>query len=366
VDRRLRRRPPRLSPKSFAGAHRVPISPFQIKLNPRWRGAFGLSKRAPRNAGDRRSRSFGILRQMVENKPQDLTASLTRFVPLSSGERRLLHTRHGDLDFSRRTLVMGILNVTPDSFYEGSRRPNPVAAIAAGVAIAAAGADIIDVGGESSRPGAPAVSEDEELNRVLPVVRGLRREIALPISIDTYKSSTARAALDAGADIVNDISALRFDPVMISLAAAEKVPVVLMHMQGTPRTMQVEPRYQDVTREVRDFLAMQLYEALDAGIAAESIILDPGIGFGKTIEHNLQLLRGLPALTALGQPLLIGVSRKAFIGKILGLDSADRLEGSLAAAVAAALAGANVVRVHDVAETTKAIRVADAIRFGLS
>jgi len=144
------------------------------------------------------------------------------------------------------------------------------------------------------------------------------------------------------------------------------VPVVLMHMQGTPRTMQVEPHYQDVTREVRDFLAMQLYEAMDAGIAAESIILDPGIGFGKTIEHNLQLLRGLPALAALGQPLLIGVSRKAFIGKILGLDSADRLEGSLAAAVAAALAGANVVRVHDVAETTKAMRVADAIRFGLS
>jgi dihydropteroate synthase len=232
--------------------------------------------------------------------------------------------------------------------------------------MAAEGADIIDVGGESSQPGAQPVSEDEELNRVLPVVRGLRRALTLPISIDTYKSGTARAALDAGADIVNDISALRFDPGMISLVAAEKVPIVLMHMQGTPRTMQVEPLYEDVTREVRDFLAMQLYEGMDAGIAAESIILDPGIGFGKTIEHNLQLLRGLPALAALGQPLLVGVSRKAFIGKILGLESADRLEGSLAAAVAAALAGANIVRVHDVAETSKVIRVADAIRFGFS
>ena len=303
---------------------------------------------------------------MVENKPHDLTASLTRFAPLPAGERRLLCTRHGDLDFSRRTLVVGILNVTPDSFYEGSRRPDSARAIAAGVAMAAEGADIIDVGGESSRPGAQPVSEDEELNRVLPVVRGLRRALTLPISIDTYKSGTARAALDAGADIVNDISALRFDPGMISLVAAEKVPIVLMHMQGTPRTMQVEPLYEDVTREVRDFLAMQLYEGMDAGIAAESIILDPGIGFGKTIEHNLQLLRGLPALAALGQPLLVGVSRKAFIGKILGLESADRLEGSRAAAVAAALAGANIVRVHDVAETSKVIRVADAIRFGFS
>jgi dihydropteroate synthase len=211
------------------------------------------------------------------------------------------------------------------------------------------------------------VPEEEELARVLPVIQGLRREVAAPISIDTYNANTARAALDAGADIVNDISALRFDSQMVSLIATEKVPVVLMHMQGTPRTMQIEPQYRDVTREVRDFLAAQLYEAMDAGIAPGEIILDPGIGFGKTIEHNIRLLRDLPAMAALGQPLLVGVSRKAFIGKILALESAaDRLEGSLAAAVAAALAGANIVRVHDVAETSKAIRVADAIRFGLS
>jgi dihydropteroate synthase len=170
--------------------------------------------------------------------------------------------------------------------------------------------------------------------------------------------------LDAGADIVNDISALRFDPAMASMVAAEKVPLILMHMQGTPRTMQREPQYVDVVREVRDFLAAQLDQAMNAGVAQDSVVIDPGIGFGKTIEHNLQLLRGLPMLAALGQPLLVGVSRKTFIGKILGAEPADRLEGSLAAAVAAVLAGANILRVHDVAESYKATRIADAIRFG--
>ncbi len=304
---------------------------------------------------------------MADRKPEELSAPFNRLAPLSpasAGERRTLSTRHGQLDFTHRTLVMGILNLTPDSFYAGSRRPDPAHAVVDGIAMVAGGAEIIDVGGESTRPGAQPVSEEEELGRVLPVVRGLRREIGAPISIDTYKSNIARAALEAGADIVNDISALRFDPAMVSLIATEKVPVVLMHMQGTPRTMQHEPHYDDVTREVRDFLAAQLYEAMDGGVAPESIILDPGIGFGKTIEHNLQLLRGLPAVAALGQPLLVGVSRKAFIGRILGLEADHRLEGSLAAAVAAVSAGANIVRVHDVAETCKAIRVADAIRFG--
>ncbi|HWH78872.1 MAG TPA: dihydropteroate synthase, partial [Candidatus Binatus sp.] len=224
--------------------------------------------------------------------------------------------------------------------------------------------DIIDIGGESTRPGAQTVSETEELARVLPVIQGLRREISLPISVDTCKSSVARAALDGGADIINDISALRFDPEMIRLAARQNVPVILMHMQGTPQTMQNEPKYADVVREVRDFLAAQLYDAMDAGIASESVVIDPGIGFGKSLDHNLQLLRGLPMLAALGQPLLVGVSRKAFIGKILNLTADERLEGSLAAAVAAALNGANIVRVHDVAETGRALRIADAIRFG--
>ncbi|HEX9264163.1 MAG TPA: dihydropteroate synthase [Candidatus Binatia bacterium] len=302
---------------------------------------------------------------MADQNTQDLNMSGNLFAPLASSGRGYLLTRRGKLDLARRTLIMGIINVTPDSFFDGGLRHDPVKAIADGIAMTQNGADILDVGGESTRPGAQPVSEDEELARVLPVVRGLRREVSVPISIDTYKANIARAALDAGADIVNDISALRFDPAMASLIAMEKVPVVLMHMQGTPRTMQQEPRYADVVREVRDFLAAQLYEALDGGIAQDMIVIDPGIGFGKTVEHNLQLLRGLPVLAALGQPLLVGASRKAFLGKLLNLEKpAERLEGSLAAAVAAVLAGANMIRVHDVAETSKAVRIADAIRYG--
>jgi dihydropteroate synthase len=304
-----------------------------------------------------------------DGKSQELNAgpmSLPPLGPLMSADRGYVSTRHGKLDCARRTVIMGILNVTPDSFYDGGRRSEPTRAIADGVEMVQSGAEVLDVGGESTRPGARPVDEAEELDRVLPVIRGLRREVAVPISIDTYKAGVARAALDAGADIVNDISALRFDPALVSLVAAEEVPVILMHMQGKPQTMQSEPRYNDVVREVRDFLAAQLYEAMDAGIAAERIILDPGIGFGKTLEHNLQLLRGLPTLAALGQPLLVGASRKAFIGKILDLDPDHRLEGSLAAAVAAVLGGANLLRVHDVAETCRAARMADAIRFGFN
>ncbi len=301
---------------------------------------------------------------MRDQKLANLNTALGELAPIA-GEARVLATRHGSLDFTRRTLIMGIINVTPDSFFDGGRRFEAAAAVADGVAMIASGADILDVGGESTRPGAAPVSEEEETARVLPVVRGLRARIGAPISIDTYKASVARAALEEGADIVNDISALRFDPGMAALVAAEKVPLILMHMQGTPRTMQQDPQYRDVVREVRDFLAAQLYAALEAGVVQEAVIVDPGIGFGKTVEHNLELLRGLPALAALGQPLLVGASRKTFIGKILGAEPADRLEGSLAAAVAAVLGGANILRVHDVAETVKAVRIADALRFGV-
>jgi dihydropteroate synthase len=276
----------------------------------------------------------------------------------------MLVTRHGNVDFSGRTVIMAILNITPDSFYDGGRRGDLNQALRDGIAMLDAGAEIIDIGGESTRPGSQPVSADEEAARVLPVVRGLRREMKAPISIDTYKAKVAQRALDAGADMINDISALRFDSEMISVVAREQVPVVLMHMQGTPRTMQAEPRYEDVVREVRDFLAAQLCQALDGGIAREAVAIDPGIGFGKTLEHNLALLRGLPDLAALGQPLLVGASRKAFIGKILGLGADERLEGSLAAAVAAILNGANILRVHDVQETVRAARIADAIRYG--
>ena len=304
---------------------------------------------------------------MSPSNPADLRATVSQFnpvLPAGGQTNRELKTRHGSIDLARRTAVMGVLNVTPDSFYDGGRHFDTGQATADGLAMAQAGADIIDVGGESSRPGAQPVSEADELARVIPVIQSLRRQCDLPISIDSYKAPVARAALDAGADIVNDISALSFDPAMAPLVAQEKVPVVLMHMRGTPRTMQADPRYPDVVREVRDFLAERLYDAMDAGIDADDIVLDPGIGFGKTIEHNIQLLRGLPVLAALGQPLLVGVSRKAFIGKILGLAADQRLEGSLAAAVAAVLNGANIIRVHDVAETCRAVRVADALRFG--
>jgi dihydropteroate synthase len=260
---------------------------------------------------------------------------------------------------------MGIINVTPDSFYDGGKRFDPGRAVADGLGLVESGADILDIGGESTRPGAPPVSAEEELGRVLPVVQGLRRTVKVPISIDTYKARVAQAALTEGADIVNDISALRFDPEMVAVLAAEKVPVVLMHMQGTPQTMQAEPRYDNVLREVQDFLTARARFALAAGVERGKIILDPGIGFGKTLDHNLTLLRGLPSLASLGHPLLIGASRKAFIGKILDVQPDERLEGSLAAAVAAVFGGAHIIRVHDVKETSRALRVADAIRLGV-
>jgi dihydropteroate synthase len=304
---------------------------------------------------------------MAPNSPTNSPSAASQFNPLMPGAgqaNRDLTTRHGRIDFTRRTAIMAVLNITPDSFYDGGRHFDSAAAIAEALAMAQAGADIVDIGGESSRPGAAPVAEADELARVIPVIKGFRQRCALPISIDTYKASVASAALDAGADIVNDISALGFDAAMAPLVAKEKVPVVLMHMRGTPRTMQTDPQYADVVREVRDFLAERLYDAMDAGIAADCIVLDPGIGFGKTVDHNLQLLRGLAMLGALGQPLLVGVSRKNFIGKILGVEPNQRLEGSLAAAVAAVLGGANIVRVHDVAATCRAGRVADALRFG--
>lgn len=292
---------------------------------------------------------------MGAKKPLDASASQKHWI---------LSTSRGIMDMARRTAVMGIVNVTPDSFSDGGRYLDSRNAISRGVDLAAQGADIIDVGGESTRPGARTVSAREERERVLPVIRGLRREISLPISVDTYKAEVAKAALDEGADMVNDISALRFDAGMVSLVAGAKVPVVLMHMQGTPRTMQERPHYKDVIEEVKEFLRSRLRFALEAGVALENIVIDPGIGFGKGLEHNLALLRGLPALASLGRPILVGPSRKTFVGQLLALGPEERLEGSLAAAVAAVLGGANMVRTHDVKETRRAVRIADALRFG--
>lgn len=304
---------------------------------------------------------MSVARQVPTDDRMDATPRNSRTEP---PHHLCLPTRHGELNYERQTLVMGVLNVTPDSFYDGGRRPDPERAIDDALIMAADGAAIVDIGGESTRPGAEPVSTGEELDRVLPIIEGVRRRSSVPISIDTYKAAVARAALCAGADIVNDISALRFDPEMVALLAQERVPVILMHMQGTPRTMQSEPRYDDVVREVGEFLAAQTDRAMRAGLAREQIVIDPGIGFGKSLAHNLSLLRDLSEFLTLGQPLLVGASRKRFIGNLLNLEADERLEGSLAAAVAAALAGANILRVHDVKETVRALRVADAIRLG--
>ena len=275
----------------------------------------------------------------------------------------VLATRHGTVDMRFRTAVMGILNVTPDSFSDGGRYADVESAVARGVEMARQGASIVDVGGESTRPGAAPVSAAEESERVAPVIRELRRRIDVPISIDTYKEEVARGALAAGADMVNDVSALRFDPAMAGLVAREGVPVVLMHMKGRPRTMQIAPRYRDVVGEVTAFLRERIAFAVGSGIAADGIVVDPGIGFGKDLDHNLTLLRNLGALASLGRPVLVGLSRKAFLGRLQeGAGTESRLAGSLAGASAAVLAGAHMVRVHDVLETCRAVRVADAIR----
>jgi dihydropteroate synthase len=263
-----------------------------------------------------------------------------------------------------RTAVIGVLNVTADSFSDGGRYLDPELAVARGLELARHGAAVIDVGGESTRPGAAPVALAEEIERVVPVIRALRRHLDVPISIDTYKAEVARKALAAGADIVNDVSALRFDPDMAGLLASEAVPVVLMHMQGEPRTMQDQPSYQDVVTEVKKFLRDRVAFAGSNGIRETAIVVDPGIGFGKTLSHNLQLLRRLPEFVSLGRPLLVGLSRKSFIGRLLDAGPEHRLEGSLAAAVVAALGGAQMLRVHDVLETCRAVRIVDAIRTG--
>jgi dihydropteroate synthase len=255
---------------------------------------------------------------------------------------------------------MGVVNVTPDSFSDGGLYLDPGAAIAHGRELAAAGAEILDVGGESTRPGAEAVPAPEELRRVVPVVQGLVATEA-QVSVDTSKAAVAAAALDAGAEIVNDVTALRGDPGMAALCAERDATVVLMHMRGNPRTMQDDPRYEDVVAEVKAFLAERLEAATAAGVAEERVWLDPGIGFGKTAAHNMELLRRLGELRELGRPLVIGTSRKSFIGKVDGSAAGERLGGTIASSVLAAAEGAEVLRVHDVAEVRQALAVATAI-----
>jgi dihydropteroate synthase len=257
------------------------------------------------------------------------------------------------------TTLMGIVNVTPDSFSDGGEFLEAEAAIAHGRHLASEGAEILDVGGESTRPGAAEVSAEEELRRVLPVIEALAGE-GLRVSVDTSKAAVAERALEAGAEIVNDITALG-DPAMASVCAASGCGLVLMLMKGTPRTMQENPVYEDVTREVRDFLAERLARAAEAGVAEERVWIDPGIGFGKTTDHNLELIERLGELRELGRPVVLGASRKSFLGRLTGRDVDERLGGSLAAAVLGVARGADVLRVHDVRETREALVVAEAI-----
>ncbi len=257
---------------------------------------------------------------------------------------------------------MGVLNVTPDSFSDGGQFFTIDYALARARQLVAEGADIVDIGGESTRPGSNAVDEDEELNRVAPVIEQLAREITVPISIDTYKPAVANACLELGAGMINDISGLRYDKgKMLEVAATHKVPVCIVHMQGLPKTMQQEPQYDDLVSEIKGFFSERVKVAKSAGIKDENIILDPGIGFGKTVEHNLILLQRLNEFTDLGFPLLIGASRKSFIGKISDLPAEQRLEGTIASNVLAVIMGAKIVRVHDVLEHKRAFEIIDAI-----
>jgi dihydropteroate synthase len=264
-------------------------------------------------------------------------------------------------DFDSRAYVMGVLNVTPDSFSDGGKYFYMARAFERAVQMAEEGADIIDVGGQSTRPGSEPTSVEEEIRRTVPVIETLRSRTKVPIAIDTYRAEVARRALVSGASMVNDVSGLRFDPEMAAVVAEHRVPVVIMHIKGTPRDMQANPEYEALIPEIMDYLREGIRIAEGAGI--DRIIVDPGIGFGKTFDHNLQIINNLQEFALLERPLLVGPSRKAFLGKILdGAAPEDRLEGTAAAVAACVLKGANIVRVHDVKEMAKVVRVADAIR----
>jgi dihydropteroate synthase len=267
------------------------------------------------------------------------------------------------MDLSRHGMIMGVLNVTPDSFSDGGEFFAFEKAVEHGCEMVNQGAQIIDVGGESTRPGAEPISADEEISRVLPVLEKLREKVSAFISIDTTKAEVARAAIDAGATIINDVSGGRGDAEMFPLAAKHNAALIIMHMQGTPRTMQLDPRYDDVVADVADFFRQQYERALQSGVDPMAIAFDPGIGFGKTLEHNLKLLGNLESLRVQGRPLVVGVSRKGFLGKIMqSKKMSDRIAPTVALTALLRTRGANVLRVHDVKSNVAALRVADAVR----
>jgi dihydropteroate synthase len=297
-------------------------------------------------------RFFGLpgLAEEIQKRIQNMNR---KDFPLVMGDRTL--------NLGERTHIMGILNVTPDSFSDGGQFTDFDAAIAYALKMCEDGADIIDIGGESTRPGAEQISETDEVNRVIPLVEHLAQEPGMLISVDTYKAGVAKKALDAGARMVNDISGLRFDPDMAPLIAETGVPVVLMHIKGTPRDMQKDPHYEDVVGEVIEALYESMEIALQAGVREEQIIVDPGIGFGKRLQDNLDILKHLREFKVLGRPVLLGTSRKSFIGTILDLPVEDRLEGTAATVSTAIINGAQIMRVHDVREMVHVARMTDAV-----
>ncbi|MDH4231143.1 MAG: dihydropteroate synthase [Nitrospirota bacterium] len=275
---------------------------------------------------------------------------------------RLTWSRY-DLDLDKKTHIMGILNITPDSFSDGGLHFDKSSAVDHALRMVEDGADILDIGGESTRPGSEPVSLEEELSRTLPVIEALAGKITVPISIDTYKSEVALRALESGASIVNDISGMRFDPEMAGIVSRHKVPVVIMHIKGTPKNMQANPTYNALVPEIMDYFQESIRFAAKSGIPENMIILDPGIGFGKTFEHNLEIINNLDQFSLLKKPLLIGPSRKAFLGKILGgLPPHERIEGTAASVAISIMKGAHIVRVHDVRQMSRVARVADAIK----
>ena len=283
--------------------------------------------------------------------------------PAGNGVRRTfsLHCRGGVLRLGERTVVMGIVNVTPDSFSDGGLFLEPARAIEHGLRMAEEGADIIDVGGESSRPGSDPLPLEEELRRIIPTIEGLASHLTIPISVDTYKSGVAERAVEAGAQIINDISGLHLDPQMVSVAARYDTPLIIMHIRGTPKTMQQNPRYDDLMGEIIAYLREGIARAEEAGVDPQKVIVDPGIGFGKRIEDNLVILDRLDDLTVLGRPILVGTSRKSFIGAVLNLEVHERGIGTLAAVAVSVLKGAHIVRVHEVASVRQVVDMVDAV-----
>lgn len=268
-----------------------------------------------------------------------------------------------DLDLDKKTHIMGILNITPDSFSDGGSHFDKSRAVDHALKMIDDGADILDIGGESTRPGAVPVSLDEELKRTIPVIEALAKSISIPVSIDTCKSEVALRALEAGASIVNDVSGMRSDPEMSKIISKFKVPVVIMHIKGTPKSMQFNPSYRALIPEILDYFRESIQFALRAGISENMMVLDPGIGFGKTYEHNLEIINNLEQFSLLKKPLLIGPSRKAFLGRILGgLQPRERIEGTAASVAISIIKGAHIVRVHDVKEMAKVAKVADAVK----